>query len=62
MNKYYAPNHSQLSTAVKGADRHYRIRIKNRPFWLQQFGYAVMVVIILILAFAALAVIAEVLR
>ena len=62
MKKYYDPNHAQLSTAVKGGDRYYRIRPKRRSFWLQQFGYAVLVLIILIAAFGSLFVIAEALR
>lgn len=62
MNRYHAPNHAQLSTAVKGNDPRHQIRIKRRPYWLIQFGYALMVLFILIVSFAALFIIAEALR
>lgn len=59
MSKYHSPNHAQLTSTVKAADRHYRIRRKRTPFWLQQFGYAVLVLILLIASFGALFVIVE---
>lgn len=62
MNSYHKPNHAQLTSAVKGGDRYYRIRPKRTPFWLQQFGYAVVVLILLIASFGSLFVIAEALR
>lgn len=37
-------------------------RRKATPFWLIQFGYALMVLFILIVSFAALFIIAEALR
>lgn len=55
--RYYEPNHAQLITAVKGRDQYHRIRPKRTP--LQQFGYAVLVLILLIASFGSLFVIAE---
>jgi len=58
----YAPHETYMKNVVKGGDRYYRIRPKRRSFWLQQFGYAVMVLFILLAAFGSLFVIAEALR
>lgn len=55
-------NHAQLSATVKGADKNYRIKVRRRSFWLVQFGYALLVLVILIVSFASLFIIAEALR
>jgi len=60
--EYHDPNHAQMISAVKGGDKYHRIRPTRTPFWLQQLGYAVMVLVLLILAFGSLFVIAEALN
>lgn len=59
--RYFTPNHAQLSAAVKGNDPRHRIRPK-RGFWIQQFLYALLVLILLCAAFGSLFVIAAALR
>lgn len=39
-----------------------KIRSHKRPFWLIQFGYAVLVLVLLILTFGALLIVGEALR
>lgn len=56
------PNHTQLSTAVKGRDVLHDDRMKRRSFFRQQLGYALVVLGLLVLTFAALFVIAEAVR
>jgi hypothetical protein len=55
------PTAIQMKSVVKGNDR-YKIRPKRPWLWLQQFGYALLVLVLLIVSFGALFIIAEALR
>lgn len=59
-NDSSTPNHAQMISAVKGHDPY--VRIGRRSFWAREFGYAVLVVVIVLLAFASFVVIAAALR
>ena len=53
-----APNHAQLSKAVKGHDPYYRIR-PRRAFWWTELSYGIALLIIFSLFIAAAFIIAE---
>lgn len=54
------PNKLQIANAARVKDA-YRVR-KRRPLWITELGYALMVLVLLILSFSALFIIAEALR
>lgn len=56
----YAPHKTYMKNVVKGSDRNYRIRPKRSG--LYHFGYAVLVLILLVAAFGSLFILAEVLK
>lgn len=62
MTRYYTPNHAQMLAAVKGNDPRHRIKIRRKPYWLIQFGYALMALFLLVAVFVSLFIIAEFLK
>lgn len=53
-----SPTSVQMKSAVKGHDPSYRIR-RKRSHWPREFGYAVLVLILLLAAFGSLFIIGE---